>query len=237
MRKLNSSSAKKHKSQTNKRRSHNQNSKRHHSKPQGRKMKVNLAKQKASKVKKRKLFIEMLLDLIGLPNYNIHPTYMPLSIPQISDARITVQTFNPPSMPLTPGMMPKPEYHFNVKIPEQPAPPKHSKAFNVAYTGKYDGDMKALMMDAFESAFGKHKKLHSDSNIQDQDFLLNVVSSDSEKHVDDIRAKQRMNNIINRVKKMASLNEDFNNQVNNKLKFLDFLLKKYYQIKLNLIMG
>ena len=48
--------------------------------------------------------------MIKLPPYNheLHDTVFPTMVPQVTDPRIIVQTFNAPDSPIFPSTLPKP---------------------------------------------------------------------------------------------------------------------------------
>lgn len=64
-----------------------------------------------------------------LPPYNhaLYDTVFPTMVPQITDPRIVVQTFNAPDSPIFPSTLPKPQMELNIDLPapiKEPTPIK-----------------------------------------------------------------------------------------------------------------
>lgn len=166
------------------------------------------------------------------PRYDLLPLIMPVNMPQVSDARITVQTFNPPPMPLQPGMVPAADYHYNVTIPEIKQHRKHTKEINLSYHGKFTDDMKNVMVAALNNALEKHHQAHLGNVDQPKDYVINVFETPTDRYLQEVTMKSRVKNILTRIKSLKEDNDVFQQQVTQKMKYLDFLLSKYQQTKL-----
>ena len=82
-----------------------------------RKLDLKIIEHKVQK-KDRKLMIDMILKLIKGAKAYMNPVIMPTLMPQVSDPRITIQTFNPPSNEILPPNLGPRVLNFNVKMPE-----------------------------------------------------------------------------------------------------------------------
>lgn len=83
------------------------------------KRKLNLSMVTRKKKKKsRKLMLSMILDLIKGAKGYLNPLLMPTLMPQVSDPRITIQTFNPPNNAVLPPDLGPKALNFDIKMPD-----------------------------------------------------------------------------------------------------------------------
>jgi hypothetical protein len=73
---------------------------------------------KKHKRKGRKLMLSMILDLIKGAKGYLNPLLMPTLMPQVSDPRITIQTFNPPNNAVLPPDLGPKMLNFDIKMPD-----------------------------------------------------------------------------------------------------------------------
>jgi hypothetical protein len=187
------------------------------------------------KNKNRLLPIGPLLDFMTEPRYDLLPLIMPTSIPQVSDARITVQTFNPPPMPLEPGMVPAADYQFKVKLPEIKHQNKRTKEVNLTIGGKFTEVMKNVVAGAFNRALKKHDNAHLGNIDHPNDYIINVFEDNTERYLDSISINARIARIANKIKHLREQHEEFGSQIQDKIRFLDVLLSKLQKTKLDYI--
>ena len=60
----------------------------------------------------------MILDLIKGAKGYLNPLLMPTLMPQVSDPRITIQTFNPPNNAVLPPDLGPKALNFDIKMPD-----------------------------------------------------------------------------------------------------------------------
>ena len=82
-----------------------------------RKLDLSLVTKKGNR-KGRKLMLSMLLDLIKGAKGFLNPLLMPTLIPQVSDPRITIQTFNPPNNAVLPPDLGPKKLNFEINMPD-----------------------------------------------------------------------------------------------------------------------
>jgi hypothetical protein len=206
-------------------------------KAKGRRAKLIETINKLKFTQNRLLPITANLDMMKLPRYDLLPLIMPVNAPQVSDARITVQTFNPPSMPLEPGMVPAADYHYNVTIPEIKKRHRQTKEINLSYHGKFTDEMKSLMVAALNIALEKHHHAHVGSLNESKDYVINVFETPTDRYLHEVTLKSRVKNILARIKSLKEDSDVFQQQVSQKMQYLDFLLSKYQQTKLAYIVN
>lgn len=82
-----------------------------------RKLDLSMVSHKKKK-KGRKLMLSMILDLIKGAKGFLNPLLMPTLMPQVSDPRITIQTFNPPNNAVLPPDLGPKALNFDIKMPD-----------------------------------------------------------------------------------------------------------------------
>jgi len=135
-------------------------------------------------------------------------------------------------MPLQPGMVPAADYHYNVTIPEISQRHKHTKEINLSYHGEFTDEMKSLMVSALNGALEKHHLAHLGNVDKPKDYVINVFETSTGRYLQEIVMKSRIDNIVSRIKALKEDNDVFQQQVMEKMQYLDFLLSKYQQTKL-----
>jgi hypothetical protein len=83
---------------------------------QNRKLDLSVVKNKHKK--NGRMLMAQLLDLIKGAKGFLNPLLMPTMIPQVSDPRITIQTFNPPNNAVLPPNLGPKVMDFNVNMPD-----------------------------------------------------------------------------------------------------------------------
>ena len=68
--------------------------------------------------KERKLMMDMILKLIKGAKGYLNPLIMPTLMPQVSDPRITIQTFNPPNNNILSPDFGVKMLNFDIKVPD-----------------------------------------------------------------------------------------------------------------------
>lgn len=205
---------------------------------------LEMAKDTLEKVVSRHLMIDKLMDKVMVPRSDHHPLVMPMSIPQISDARITIQNFNPPPMPLTSGMLPQDKYQYDVKIPENTSKSQISaiqyhtpvqKNMNLIMPGSYDKDVQKIIREAFDDAMKKHLAKHQNLNVAGSIYKLNVFDSPTNRLLNEKDINHRIGKVFERINGLKSNYMQFQKQVDEKMHRLSFLLEKNTSLKLNYI--
>lgn len=209
-------------------------------KKQPRKDYLALAKNTLSKTLNRKLAIDKLMDKILVPRYDIHPLIMPMSIPQISDPRITVQTFNPPPKPLAPGMLPKEDFRYRIDVPNakpSAVAPKHHvrRTLDVFLPGQFNTEMSDLVEDAFKSALSEHLENHPGLQLNRDAFKFNIFDTSTERRLKNAESEQRLAALTARVARLNNAYRTFRLQIADRFKNLGNLLKEAEKVRLDFV--
>ena len=189
----------------------------------------------------RKLPIGKMMDQIKVPRYHMNDLILPVSIPQISDARINVQTFNPPPKPLLPGMLPTEKYMYHIKVPENEEKPDeeihyhHKRNLNLILPGTFDKKLNNIVQEAFDEAFKKHIGNHPEDNISSRQFNVNILESDGERKMKDEMVHQKIKNVVSRIAVLNQKYAGFQNEVQSKVASLDDKIRRVSKINLNYI--
>lgn len=198
-----------------------------------------LAKNALNKTLSRHLMIDKLMDKVMVPRHDLHPLIMPMSIPQISDARITVQNFNPPPLPLVAGMLPKDEKTYKITIPENHEHDNsgvhHQKNLNLFLPGKFNNEVKQIVDEAFTEAFKKYVANHPGAVLPDNRFKMNVFDTPTERELSKEETSRRIDSVFGRIERLTAEYCRFKGDVEVKVKKLGFLLNDQRRIKLNYI--
>lgn len=96
----------------------------------------------------------------------LNPLLMPMMMPQISDPRIEIQTFNAPNAPLMPDVLPKPIIDLDVNLPDQtlqsrpPIIKTETVIDEVKDHQKYNSLIVRDLASEFAEAMRKHDRTH-----------------------------------------------------------------------------
>jgi hypothetical protein len=168
---------------------------------------------------------------------------MPISIPQITDPRITLQTFNAPTPPILPGVLPVPEVHMDITLPKQNNP----KASQVIIDNEiikedhgrgFRNELKSTIESAFFEALEddwRSPKLENLARKKPKLMKVNIIETPAERLLFSIKASEKSSRLKSHLQKLSDQYEEFDEQVQSKMKNLEFLISKFSQRKLDII--
>jgi hypothetical protein len=168
---------------------------------------------------------------------------MPVAIPQVTDPRITIQTFNAPTPPILPGVLPTPKIHLDINLPKQNNPKSNTVIIDNEVIKEDSGKgFRNELKDTIESAF--LKALEDDYNSPSLKNLakhkrkivkVNVLDSPVERLMNQLSEEKKVSQVTGFLHKIKEEYDAFQDQVQSKMKYLDYLLGKWDQRKLNFI--
>lgn len=166
----------------------------------------------------------------------------PILMPQISDPRITIQTFNSPASPILPGVIPTPQVNFSLKLPENKN--KDANKIVVDETIIRENNplsQKETMKKQIENAFLEALEKDFNSPILDdavghkhtKPLSIAVMSSVTQRKLDQLEETGKMQSIVNSLTELQHNYLKYQSELNSKMTNLDFGLKKWTTISLN----
>ena len=196
-----------------------------------------LSSKEKEKRKKRNLMMQKtdtIHSVVTVPHF----------IPQISVPRIMVQHFNPPNAPLLPESIPKPEVQLHVRLPKPFANPDPKDFVDKTngrdlFMKKSKNELKDTIKQAFLNALmyddplrtkyinGERKKL--------PEYSLSMISSPTKRMELNVKIKNKQNAIEDKIKKLLFSYKLYQEGVKHKLKYLDDVIAKWRQTRLNII--
>jgi hypothetical protein len=198
-----------------------------------------MAQKSLTKTLNRRLGIDKLMDMVMIPRYDEHPLIMPMSIPQISDARITVQTFNSPPKPLAPGMLPKQDFKYNINIPERQehVHPHQKKIINVVLPGQFDEELRGIVANSFRSALQRHLATHPGLQIAEDAFKFNILETPTERTLQTSEIDRRMSGVTQRIAALNKSYRTFQSELAERLQHMGGILGQTEKIKLDFMIA
>lgn len=168
---------------------------------------------------------------------------MPVAIPQVTDPRITIQTFNAPTPPILPGVLPVPKVHLDITLPKQNNPKANTVIIDNEVVKEDSGKgFKNELKDTIESAFLKaleddysSPKLHNLAKHKRKIVKVNVLDSPVERLLNRVSEQKKVSQVTGFLHKIKEEYDSFQDQVQTKMKYLDYLLSKWTQRKLSFI--
>lgn len=206
--------------------------------PKSRKALVKAIKH-ANKQMQRELAVALMFPLMQEPNYHLKPLMMPLMMPQISDARINIQTFNPPPAPLVPGVLPNPHFKYDMMVPEKTLTTvvdRRWRDVNLKMDRADSREARKMIKRSLERALEKYngvKVLRNGDPVEN--VRLNTFSSDTERQLGERRASQKLDKILRKLEGVADRYRGFQLEVSRKMDFLKFLTGKYGEMALQIV--
>jgi len=168
---------------------------------------------------------------------------MPVAIPQVTDPRITIQTFNAPTPPILPGVLPVPKVHLDIDLPKQNNPKANQVYIDNEVVKEDSGQgFRNELKDAVESAFLKaleddynQPKLHNLARHKRKIVKVNVLDSPIERLLNNVDEEKKASEVVGFLRKIKEEYSSFEDQVQTKMKYLGYLLSKWNQRKLSFI--
>lgn len=155
-------------------------------------------------------------------------------IPQIEDPRITLHTFNAPNTPILPANLPKPVVKLNIELPKpfaKSAPIIIKKQKSEPYLEIVKKDVEKAFIEALSKDSNRE---YINSKVAPK-LRVTVFGSDTERGLVQSKVESRVDRILDRISGIDSQYKLFQQGIEKKLGFLDFLQKKWKDIKLNII--
>lgn len=155
-------------------------------------------------------------------------------IPQIEDPRITLHTFNAPNTPILPSSLPKPKIKLNIQLPKPFAksPPiiiKEERSIPFIDIVKKDVEK------AFIDALSKDRNMQYINSKVAPKLRVTLLTSTTERSLVQTKIENKIDKILDKIKNLDSQYNLFQQGIDEKLDYLDFLQKKWKDIKLNII--
>jgi len=171
-------------------------------------------------------------------NHMITPTLMP----QVSDARITIQTFNAPAAPILPGTIPAPEISFRMKLPENNAPSANKIIIDEKIT-KEDkaGNQASRIRHVLEEAFfAELEKQFQQPGLglesrHHRKLRLAILSSRENQQLARQDEAAKVAAISSSLADLHKRYANFQSKLAEKMKAVDFFLGKWTKISLNFV--
>ena len=181
----------------------------------------------------------------------LYPTLMPTLMPQISDPRIIIQTFNAPNAPILPSVLPKPKVDLNVVLPKQHIAPKpdiiildqESKNEKLEREAERRAQkiLEKNLLRAMKRNVGFNRKYRNRKGV-DVDIghikeknKLNVMATLGQRFLHSVEARNKVKRIELKMSELSNSYRFFKRRLASKMKALGFLLAKWKQKNVSVI--
>lgn len=171
-------------------------------------------------------------------------------MPQISDPRIEVDTFNAPNAPILPNVLPRPKIEVNLKMPSEsvPSPPIHIVEEKHVMTQE-NQHLSDILEEDMEEAFleGLSKKHQLGRNFYYKNGVklglgekigkiqVTLMRSPTDRMLYRLKSERRLEKVLDKIDRIQNEYVLFKTGLDNKLEFLDFIREKWKKYKLNII--
>lgn len=171
-------------------------------------------------------------------------------MPQISDPRIEVDTFNAPNAPILPNVLPRPKLEVNLKMPSEtvPAPPIHiiEDKHVMSKTNQHLSDiLQNDMEEAFLEGLSKKHQLGRSFYYKNGVKLglgekigkinVTLMRSPTDRILYKLKSERKLEKVLDKIDRIQKEYVLFKTGLENKLNFLDFIRNKWRKYKLNII--
>jgi hypothetical protein len=170
-------------------------------------------------------------------NNNVIPTLMP----QISDPKIIVQTFNAPNSPILPNSLPQPKVELNLHLPKQNAPvyKVHTRTIIRKENPKIKlglEEIKESVEEQFEKILKDKDPTHSRYYFKGMSTFVGrkphhpsfeILTNPTDRLLFKLHADKRIDEIMERIRNLKVGVNVYQEEVASKLRFLSFLQKRW----------
>ena len=171
----------------------------------------------------------------------LNPLLMPMMMPQISDPRIEIQTFNAPNAPFMPDVLPKPIVDIDVKLPDQtyqsrkPILETHSVIDESIDHQKFNNIIVKDLANEFAKTMKKHdpliNRVYHDGvgvtmNGDKPEPSVNLVMNIEERDTRQLTQEKKIDRMLLKLRRMHGQYMSFKRALKSKLETLGFLFER-----------
>jgi hypothetical protein len=180
---------------------------------------------------------------------SLNNNVIPALIPQISDPKIIVQTFNAPNAPILPNSLPQPKVELNVHLPKPNAPvyKVHTRTIIRRESPEIAAglqEIKQAVEKEFEKVMQKEDPTHSRfyfkgmstyTGRKSPQYRFEVLSNPTDRTLFQIYSQKRVEDILDRVSNLKTNLKIYSEEVDSRLSYLKFLQRKWMRYQYNVI--
>ena len=180
---------------------------------------------------------------------SINNNVIPALIPQISDPKIIVQTFNAPNAPILPNSLPQPKVELNVHLPKPNAPvyKVHTRTTIKRESPEIAAgleDIKSAVENEFEKVMQNKdptrsrfyfKGMSTYMGRKSPQYRFEVLTNTTQRTLFQIYSQKRVEDILERIKSLKTNIKIYNEEVDSRMSYLQFLQRKWMHYKYHVI--